>query len=193
MPELDCFQAMLNRLYRTDMERMVMSYEMIRNALQREIERRLSQPNMEKSASIEEVYESNRICSQKEDKEEEVKQPKEEEKEEEGGSLETPLDTPPPPPQFSTPPLGQQFSSTPLGQFQPTLSSISVVAAGRALTASLVGVTSSQQTVRGSSNSNSNSNQGSSSSLVSGSSGLPTSHFAASIRHLFGPEEETKV
>ena len=32
---------MLNRLYRTDMERLVMSYEMIRNALQREIDRRM--------------------------------------------------------------------------------------------------------------------------------------------------------
>lgn len=31
---------MLNRLYRTDMERLVMSYEIIRNALQREIDRR---------------------------------------------------------------------------------------------------------------------------------------------------------
>lgn len=32
---------MLNRLYRTDMERLVLSYEIIRNALQREIDRRL--------------------------------------------------------------------------------------------------------------------------------------------------------
>ena len=31
---------MLNRLYRTDMERLVLSFEMIRNALQREIDRR---------------------------------------------------------------------------------------------------------------------------------------------------------
>lgn len=31
---------MLNRLYRTEMERLVMSYEVIRNALQREIDRR---------------------------------------------------------------------------------------------------------------------------------------------------------
>ncbi|XP_075589391.1 scaffold protein salvador [Dermatophagoides farinae] len=43
LPELDCFQAMLNRLYRTDMERLVISYEIIRNALLREIERRTTE------------------------------------------------------------------------------------------------------------------------------------------------------
>ncbi|UXI17633.1 hypothetical protein NH340_JMT03576 [Sarcoptes scabiei] len=43
LPELDCFQAMLNRLYRTDMENLVLTYEIIRNALIREIERRNSE------------------------------------------------------------------------------------------------------------------------------------------------------
>jgi scaffold protein salvador len=45
LPELDCFQAMLNRLYRTDMEQLVMSFELIRSALQQEIEQRLQKQN----------------------------------------------------------------------------------------------------------------------------------------------------
>jgi hypothetical protein len=40
VPELDCFEAMLNRLYRTDMEALVMSFELIRGALQRELDKR---------------------------------------------------------------------------------------------------------------------------------------------------------
>lgn len=40
LPELDCFQAMLNRLYRSDAEQIVMNYEKVRNAMQQEIERR---------------------------------------------------------------------------------------------------------------------------------------------------------
>ncbi|CAG2112839.1 unnamed protein product [Medioppia subpectinata] len=39
--ELDCFQAMLNRLHRKDMEDLVMSFEQTRRALQREIDKRL--------------------------------------------------------------------------------------------------------------------------------------------------------
>ncbi|XP_054169294.1 protein salvador homolog 1-like [Oppia nitens] len=38
--ELDCFEAMLNRLYRTDMERLVLSFELIRSALQRQLDER---------------------------------------------------------------------------------------------------------------------------------------------------------
>ena len=43
MPELDCFLAMLNRLYRQDMEQLVQSYELIRQVFQKEIDRRLKQ------------------------------------------------------------------------------------------------------------------------------------------------------
>lgn len=39
LPELDCFQAMLNRLYRQELEGIVMSYEAYRLALLREMER----------------------------------------------------------------------------------------------------------------------------------------------------------
>lgn len=39
LPELDCFQAMLNRLYRQELEGIVMSYEGYRLALLREMER----------------------------------------------------------------------------------------------------------------------------------------------------------
>lgn len=42
VPELDCFQAMLNRLYRTDMEQLVCGYELIRSMLQSELDRRHS-------------------------------------------------------------------------------------------------------------------------------------------------------
>jgi hypothetical protein len=36
---------MLNRLYRTDMEQLVMSFELIRSALQQQIEQRLQKQN----------------------------------------------------------------------------------------------------------------------------------------------------
>lgn len=40
LPELECFQAMLNRLYRQELEELVLSYEAYRTCLQREIENR---------------------------------------------------------------------------------------------------------------------------------------------------------
>lgn len=42
MPELECFQAMLNRLYRQELEDLVLGYEAYRAGLQREIEERES-------------------------------------------------------------------------------------------------------------------------------------------------------
>lgn len=39
-PELECFQAMLNRLHRQELEELVMDYEAYRMVLQREILRR---------------------------------------------------------------------------------------------------------------------------------------------------------
>ncbi|KAG8196780.1 hypothetical protein JTE90_014512 [Oedothorax gibbosus] len=41
LPELDCFQAMLNRLYRQELEGIVMAYEAYRLALLKEMERKL--------------------------------------------------------------------------------------------------------------------------------------------------------
>ncbi|XP_023221190.1 protein salvador homolog 1-like [Centruroides sculpturatus] len=41
LPELDCFQGMLNRLHRQELEGIVMKYEAYRLALLREMERRL--------------------------------------------------------------------------------------------------------------------------------------------------------
>lgn len=37
LPQLHCFQAMLNRLYREELEQLVMGYEAFRTALQHEI------------------------------------------------------------------------------------------------------------------------------------------------------------
>lgn len=45
LPELDCFQAMLNRLFKHELHGIVMSYELYRIALTREIERRMQQTN----------------------------------------------------------------------------------------------------------------------------------------------------
>lgn len=39
-PDLDCYQTMLKRLYKKDLEQVVYKYEEYRQALQREIERR---------------------------------------------------------------------------------------------------------------------------------------------------------
>ena len=41
--DLDCFQTMLKRLYKKDLEQVVYKYEEYRQALQREIERREQQ------------------------------------------------------------------------------------------------------------------------------------------------------
>ncbi|XP_076060676.1 uncharacterized protein LOC143036804 [Oratosquilla oratoria] len=46
LPELDCYQAMLNRLYKHETSGIVMSYEMYRIALTREIERRMQQQDL---------------------------------------------------------------------------------------------------------------------------------------------------
>ena len=46
LPELDCYQAMLNRLFKHDLHSIVMSYEMYRIALTSEIERRMQQMNV---------------------------------------------------------------------------------------------------------------------------------------------------
>ncbi|KAK4309176.1 hypothetical protein Pmani_019172 [Petrolisthes manimaculis] len=46
LPELDCYQAMLNRLFKHELHGIVMSYEMYRIALTREIERRMQQMNI---------------------------------------------------------------------------------------------------------------------------------------------------
>lgn len=43
LPELDCFQAMLNRLYRQELESIVMGYEAYRLALFKEMERCLKE------------------------------------------------------------------------------------------------------------------------------------------------------
>lgn len=40
LSELDCYQAMLNRLYRSEAEQLVIKFELYRNALQRELELR---------------------------------------------------------------------------------------------------------------------------------------------------------
>lgn len=40
LPELECFQAILNRLYRQELEEVVMGYEMQRLAIAKEMERR---------------------------------------------------------------------------------------------------------------------------------------------------------
>lgn len=40
LPELECFQAMLNRLYRQELEDLVLGYEAYRAGLQREIDER---------------------------------------------------------------------------------------------------------------------------------------------------------
>lgn len=40
LPQLQCFEAMLYRLYRQELEELVMGYEAFRTALQREIENR---------------------------------------------------------------------------------------------------------------------------------------------------------
>ncbi|XP_047496006.1 protein salvador homolog 1-like [Penaeus chinensis] len=45
LPELDCYQAMLNRLFKHELHGIVMSYEMYRIALTKEIERRMQQMN----------------------------------------------------------------------------------------------------------------------------------------------------
>ena len=39
-PDLDCFQTMIKRLYKKDLEQVVYKYEVYRQALQKEIERR---------------------------------------------------------------------------------------------------------------------------------------------------------
>ncbi|XP_064101379.1 protein salvador homolog 1-like isoform X1 [Macrobrachium nipponense] len=46
LPELDSYQAMLNRLFKQELHGIVMSYEMYRIALTREIERRMQQMNI---------------------------------------------------------------------------------------------------------------------------------------------------
>lgn len=43
LPELDCFQAMLNRLYRQELESIVMGYEAYRLTLFKEMERCLKE------------------------------------------------------------------------------------------------------------------------------------------------------
>lgn len=45
LPELECFQAMLNRLYRQELEDLVLGYEAYRAGLQREIDDRESMIN----------------------------------------------------------------------------------------------------------------------------------------------------
>lgn len=45
LPDLDCYQAMMNRLFRQEAEEVVMGYEAYRAALQREIESRLIELN----------------------------------------------------------------------------------------------------------------------------------------------------
>ncbi|KAK8730205.1 hypothetical protein OTU49_008143 [Cherax quadricarinatus] len=50
LPELDCYQAMLNRLFKHELHGIVMSYEMYRIALTREIERRMQQMNLPSGA-----------------------------------------------------------------------------------------------------------------------------------------------
>ncbi|KAK7077656.1 hypothetical protein SK128_019645, partial [Halocaridina rubra] len=51
LPELDCYQAMLNRLFKHELHGIVMSYEMYRIALTREIERRMQQMNISVSGA----------------------------------------------------------------------------------------------------------------------------------------------
>lgn len=45
LPDLDCYQAMMNRLFRQEAEEVVMGYEAYRATLQREIESRLIELN----------------------------------------------------------------------------------------------------------------------------------------------------
>ncbi|XP_015903551.1 scaffold protein salvador [Parasteatoda tepidariorum] len=49
LPELDCYQAMLNRLYRQELENIVMNYEAYRLALFKEMERCLNEKSERKS------------------------------------------------------------------------------------------------------------------------------------------------
>lgn len=51
LPELDCFQAMLNRLYRQELESIVMGYEAYRLALFKEMERCLKEKEERKTVS----------------------------------------------------------------------------------------------------------------------------------------------
>ncbi|GAB6026303.1 hypothetical protein CHUAL_012509 [Chamberlinius hualienensis] len=44
LPQLECYQAMLNRLCKQDIEKIVMKYESYRQALQQELERRRREP-----------------------------------------------------------------------------------------------------------------------------------------------------
>lgn len=52
LPELDCFQAMLNRLYRQELESIVMGYEAYRLALLREMERCLKEKDERKPQKL---------------------------------------------------------------------------------------------------------------------------------------------
>ncbi|XP_029055818.1 protein salvador homolog 1 isoform X2 [Osmia lignaria lignaria] len=52
LPELDCFNAMLTRLYKQELEEVVMRYEEYRSALLCEMEQRLKELNPETSGAI---------------------------------------------------------------------------------------------------------------------------------------------
>ncbi|XP_043255574.1 uncharacterized protein LOC143349644 isoform X3 [Colletes latitarsis] len=52
LPELDCFNAMLTRLYKQELEEVVMRYEEYRSALLCEMEQRLKELNPETSSSL---------------------------------------------------------------------------------------------------------------------------------------------
>jgi scaffold protein salvador len=54
LPELECFDAMLNRLFRDELEELVMRYEGIRCAISQEMELRACQANRQAACIIEE-------------------------------------------------------------------------------------------------------------------------------------------
>ncbi|XP_027205728.2 uncharacterized protein LOC113799313 [Dermatophagoides pteronyssinus] len=117
LPELDCFQAMLNRLYRTDMERLVMSYEIIRNALLREIERRTAE-NKHKCTIIDNNDDIQSTNDEKNDPTllSQSKQPNNDD----GDKNES---SPEPPPEFR----GENTKSSKTNTCSPSLNSITII------------------------------------------------------------------
>jgi len=58
LPELDCFDAMLKRLFRHELERVVMSYEVLRFAIIHEIEVRKKSPEVLKRVALAQTFET---------------------------------------------------------------------------------------------------------------------------------------